>query len=133
MAGDYAERLANAMLNRVSESMPAKSAASGLIIDALGFVGHSARCASGDSLAALVRTAHSLAVVCQTPSGNFYYHGERLSDGADLKLSDAVRSSDGFDVTNPADGTSYEVRPDRLTIISNGHADSEQTLQYASG
>ena len=41
--------------------------------------------------------------------------------------------SGGFDVTNPADGTRYEVRPQRLKIISNGHVDSsEPVLQYAS-
>jgi serine/threonine-protein kinase len=85
-------------------------------------------------LAALVRTAQSLAVVCQTGPGTFYYRGERLRDGANIELANAVRSSGGFDVTNPADGTRYEVRPDRLTIISNGHVDSsEQVLQFAGG
>jgi serine/threonine protein kinase len=102
--------------------------------DGQGFVGHSARCDTGNSPAAVVRTAQSLAVVCQTTPGNFYYRGERLSDGASIDLANAVRSSGGFDVTNPVDGTRYEVRPDRLTIISNGHVDSsEPVLQYASG
>src|ERR1700687_911283 len=102
--------------------------------DGQGFVGHSARCDPGNSPAAVVRTAQSLAVVCQTVPGNFYYRGERLSDGASIDLATAVRSSGGFDVTNPVDGTRYEVRPDRLTIISNGHVDSsEPVLQYASG
>ena len=101
--------------------------------DGQGFVGHSARCDPGNPPAALVRTAQSLAVVCQTGSGNFYYRGERLSDGASIELANAVRSSGGFDVTNPVDGTRYEVRPDRLTIISNGHVDSsEPVLQYTS-
>lgn len=102
--------------------------------DGQGFVGHSARCDPGSSPAALVRTAQSLAVVCQSTPGTFYYRGERLSDGANIELANAVRSSGGFDVTNPVDGTRYEVRPDRLTIISNGHVDaSEPVLQYASG
>jgi serine/threonine-protein kinase len=102
--------------------------------DGQGFVGHSARCDSGNTPAVLVRTAQSLAVVCQTGAGNLYYRGERLSDGANIQLANAVRSSGGFDVTNPADGTRYEVRPDRLTIISNGHVDSsEPVLQYGSG
>jgi len=64
----------------------------------------------------VVRTAQSLAVVCQTVPGNFYYRGERLSDGASIDLANAVRSSGGFDVTNPVDGTRYEVRPDRLAM-----------------
>ena len=102
--------------------------------DGQGFVGHSARCDPGNPPAAVVRTAQSLAVVCQTVPGNLYYRGERLSDGASIDLANAVRSSGGFDVTNPVDGTRYEVRPDRLTIISNGHVDSsEPVLQYASG
>jgi hypothetical protein len=101
--------------------------------DAQGFVGHTARCDSGSTPAAMVRTAQSLAVVCQTTPGSFYYRGERLSDGANLQLANATRSGGGFDVTNPSDGTRYEVRPDRLTIISNGHIDSnESVLQYAS-
>ena len=101
--------------------------------DGLGFVGHPARCDPGNPPAAVVRTAQSLAVVCQTGLASFYYRGERIRDGANIELSNAVRSSGGFDVTNPADGTRYEVRPQRLNFISNGHVDSsEPVLQYAS-
>ena len=101
--------------------------------DGLGFVGQPARCDPGNPPAAVVRTALSLAVVCQTGPGSFYYRGERISDGANIELANAVRSSGGFDVTNPADGTRYEVRPQRLRIISNGHVDSsEPVLQYAT-
>lgn len=101
--------------------------------DGLGFVGHPARCDPGNPPAAVVRTALSLAVVCQTGPENFYYRGERISDGANIELTNVVRSSDGFDATNPADGTRYEVRPQRLRIISNGHVDSsEPVLQYAT-
>ncbi|HSS23407.1 MAG TPA: serine/threonine-protein kinase [Mycobacterium sp.] len=101
--------------------------------DGLGFVGHIARCDPGNPPAAVVRTALSLAVVCQTGPGSFYYRGERRSDGANIELANAVRSSGGFDVTNPADGTRYEVRPQLLRIISNGHVDSaEPVLQYAT-
>jgi serine/threonine protein kinase len=100
--------------------------------DGLGFVGETARCDPGNPPAAVVRTAQSLAVVCQKGSDSFYYRGERIRDGAHIELSDAVRSSDGFDVTNPENGVRYEVRPDRLRIISNGHVDSsEPVLQYA--
>ena len=101
--------------------------------DGLGFVGESARCDADDPPAMVVRTALSLAVVCQTVPGNFYYRGERISDGANIELADAVRTLGGFDITNPADGTRYELRPQRLRIISNGHVDSsEPVLQYAS-
>jgi serine/threonine-protein kinase len=110
-----------------SLSAPVKGA------DGLGFVGETARCDPGNPPAAVVRTAKSLAVVCQNLSGSYYYRGERISDGANIELSNAERASDGFDVTNPVDGTLYEVRPNRLRIISNGHVDSsEPVLQYAS-
>ena len=102
--------------------------------DAQGFVGHSARCDAGSTPAAAIRTAKSLAVVCETAPGSYYYRGERLSDGANLQLANAVPAGGGFDVTNPADGARYEVRPDHLTIYSNGRVDSEEpALEYAAG
>ncbi|MGH3676501.1 MAG: serine/threonine-protein kinase [Mycobacterium sp.] len=102
-------------------------------IDGQGFVGHAARCDPGSSPAAMIRTALSLAVVCETTPGSYHYRGERLSDGANIQLANAVPAGGGFDVTNPADGARYEVRPDRLTILSNGGVDSvEPALQYAS-
>ena len=100
--------------------------------DGLGFVSESARCDLGNPPGAVVRTAQSLAVVQSAP-GSFYYRGERIRDGANIELANAVRSSGGFDVTNSADGTRYEVRPERLRIISNGHVDSsEPVLPYAT-
>lgn len=101
--------------------------------DGLGFVGETARCDPGNPPAAVVRTAKSLAVVCQNLSGTYYYRGERISDGAHIELSNAERVGDGFEVTNPVDGVVYEVRPHRLKIISDGHIDSsEHVLQYAT-
>lgn len=101
--------------------------------DGLGFVGETARCDPGNPPAAVVRTAKSLAVVCQNLSGTYYYRGERIRDGANIELSHAERIGDGFDVTNPVDGVVYEVRPHRLRIISYGHVDSsEPVLQYAT-
>lgn len=101
--------------------------------DGLGFVGETARCDPGNPPALVVRTAKSLAVVCQNLSGTYYYRGERIRDGAHIELSNAERVEDGFDVTNPVDGVVYEVRPYRLRIISFGHVDSsEPVLQYAT-
>jgi serine/threonine-protein kinase len=100
--------------------------------DGQGFVNHAARCDTGDPAAAMIRTASSLAVICQSAPNEFYYHGERLRDGANLKLQNAEPTDGGFDVTDPSNGARYEVRPDRLTIISNGHTDSSETpIQYA--
>lgn len=101
--------------------------------DAQGFVGHTARCDAGSTPAAEIRTANSLAIVCQTAPGSYYYRGERLSDGAQLQLANATPASGGFDVTNPADGARYEVRPDRLRILSNGGVDSDEpAVEYGS-
>lgn len=101
--------------------------------DGLGFVGETARCDPGNPPAAVVRTAKSLAVVCENLSGTHYYRGERIRDGAHIELSHAERVGDGFDVTNPVDGVVYEVRPYRLRIISYGHVDSsEPVLQFAT-
>jgi serine/threonine-protein kinase len=101
--------------------------------DAQGFVGHTARCDAGSSPAAAIRTSNSLAVVCESAPGTFYYRGERLRDGANLQLSSAVRSGNGYTATNPADGARYEVQPDMLTILSRGGVDSaEPALEYGS-
>ncbi|WP_406815119.1 serine/threonine-protein kinase [Mycobacterium sp. M23085] len=101
--------------------------------DGLGFVGETARCDPGNPPAAVLRTAQSLVVVCKNLSGTYYYRGERIRDGAHIELSNAERVEDGFDVTNPVDGVVYEVRPNRLRIISFGHVDSsEPVLQYAT-
>jgi serine/threonine-protein kinase len=101
--------------------------------DAQGFVGHAARCDAGSTPAAAIRTAQSLAVICETTPGSYYYHGERLRDGANVQLANAVPAGGGWDVTNPADGARYEVRPNLLTILSNGHVDSaEPALEYSA-
>lgn len=119
-------------------ALPASSVAPSLSrpvdgADALGFVGHTARCDPGSPPAAVLRTAKSLVVVCQSGPGNFYYRGERISDGAHIELPGAVRASGGFDVVNPANGVRYQIRPEMLTILSGSHVDSaEPALQYAA-
>jgi hypothetical protein len=103
--------------------------------DAQGFLDYpGARCDPGSSPAALARTTASVLVVCRSGPGQFYYRGVRLSDGAGIELANAVRSSGGFDVTNPTDGTRYQIRPDTLSIIGpDGQAVTEQMVQYATG
>ena len=100
--------------------------------DAQGFVNSSARCDSGNPAAAMARTDQSVLVVCQAEPGKFYYRGQRLSDGASLELANAARSPGGWDVTNPADGTRYLIRPDQLTITNGRVSEVEQMVQYAS-
>ena len=99
--------------------------------DSQGFIDHTARCVEGTTPAAVIRTASSLAVICQSGPDSFSYRGERLSDGANLQIPTAQRSGNGFVATNPADGARYEVSPDGLTISSFGHVDSsEPPLEY---
>ncbi len=87
----------------------------------------------GSQPAAEVRTTQSLIVVCQTGPGSFYYRGLRLSDGAGIELANVVQSSAGFDVTNPTDGTRYQIRPNVVNIVSpDGQVSSEPVLQYTS-
>jgi hypothetical protein len=102
--------------------------------DAQGFIDYpGARCDKDSSPAAMARTTKSVLVVCRAGPGDFYYRGLRLSDSAGIELGDAVRSSGGFDVTNPTDGTRYQIRPERLTIITpSGKALTEQMVDYAS-
>jgi serine/threonine-protein kinase len=102
--------------------------------DAQGFVGHTARCDAGGSPAALIRTANSLAAVCETSPGSYYYRGERLRDGANLQLANVSPAGSGYTVTNPADGARYDIQPDMLTISSRGGLDSaEPALEYGTG
>ena len=96
-------------------------------------MGSYARCGPGSVPAVMAQTTKSQVVVCQTAPGNFYYRGVRLSDGASIQLANAVRSSAGFDVTNPVDGTRYQVRPNAVAIIQpDGRADSEPVVQYTA-
>jgi len=101
-------------------------------VDEKGFVGQAARCDTGTVVSA-IRTASSLAVICQESPGSYYYHGQRLRDGANVRIDNAVPTGSGYDAVNPADGARYQVRPDSLTILSNGHVDSaEPALEYGS-
>jgi serine/threonine protein kinase len=102
-------------------------------MDSQGFVGHTTRCDDGNPVAAAIQTSLSMAVICETSPGNYQYRGERLRDGANLQLNNAAPDGGGFDVTNPADGARYEIRPDRLRILSNGGVDSDEpALQYGT-
>jgi hypothetical protein len=80
--------------------------------DSLGFVDYpGARCDPGNEPAVMARTTLSVLVVCQLSPGSYYYRAVRISDGASIELANAVRTSAGFDVTNPADGSLRQVRP----------------------
>lgn len=97
--------------------------------DEQGFLNSNARCDPGHPAAAMGSTTQTALVLCQTGPGAFYYRGVRLSDGALIALANAVRSAGGFDVTNPADGTRYEIRPHRLTLLMpDGQVAAQETM-----
>ena len=50
-------------------------------------------------------------MICRFGPGSLYYRAVRVSDGAGIELGNVVRSSGGFDVTNPTDGTRYQLGP----------------------
>ncbi|WP_349269906.1 protein kinase [Mycolicibacterium parafortuitum] len=116
-----------------SPESPKRSAVDGVSgTDSQGFVGHTARCDSGDTPAALIRTSLSLAIICEADDGDYYYRGERLRDGANREIQGATRSGDGFTVTG-SDGARYDVQPNQLTISSGGSVDSaEPALEWGS-
>ncbi|MCP9274123.1 serine/threonine-protein kinase [Mycolicibacterium arenosum] len=116
-----------------SSSAPSGSGLAGVSgMDSQGFTGHSARCDEGSTPAAAIRTANSLAIICDQGSGSYYYRGERLRDGAQLQLANAVPAGGGFDAINPADGARYQVRPDQLTITSSRGSETDPALEYGS-
>lgn len=128
---------ASATTEAVTPSTTSTSSSAGLAgmtgTDGQGFVGHTARCEPGASPVTAIETAQSMAVICETSPGSYQYRGERLRDGANVQLANAVPAGGGYDVTNPADGVRYEIRPDRLRILSGGSVDSDEpALQYGS-
>ena len=84
--------------------------------------------------AVMARTTLSVLVVCQLSPGSYYYYrAVRVSDGASIELSNAVRTSAGFDVINPADGSLRQVRPTEVRItFPGGPVQSEPIIGYAS-
>ncbi|WP_043602528.1 serine/threonine-protein kinase [Nocardia otitidiscaviarum] len=102
--------------------------------DGQGFVDAAGpRCNSDDPAYAVGHTAASRFVVCRTGVGRYYYQGVRLSDGARIELDDPVPAADGFTVTNPADGTRYEIGPRSLTIMRDGEVLADEAMiEYAS-
>ena len=102
--------------------------------NALGWIDYPyAQCEPGNSPAYIALTTQSALVICQTAPGNFYYRGVRVKGGTGIELANAVRSSDGFDVKNPIDGTRYQVRSAGLSILTpDGQVFSEPMLEWWS-
>jgi hypothetical protein len=92
-----------------------------------------ARCDPGNEPAVMAETTLSVLVVCQLSPGSYYYRAVRISDGDSIELANAVRTSAGFDVTSPADGTLRQVRPTYVRItFPGGPVQTEPIVECAS-
>jgi serine/threonine-protein kinase len=81
----------------------------------------------------MARTTLSVLVVCELSPGSYYYRAVRISDNASIELANAVRTSAGFDVTNPADGSLRQVRPTYVRIeFPGGPVQLEPVVEYSS-
>jgi hypothetical protein len=90
------------------------------------------RCRGSDQAALMVRTAQSAAVICQSGPAAFYYRGVRLSDGANIELAGAIPDGTGFSVSNPVDGTRYELSRSGLVIQGPGQSATEPAIESAA-
>ena len=101
-------------------------------VDKRGFKGTRARCDPDDTAALIAHTDRSILVICQSSGrDHYYYRAVRVSDGASIDLSNAVRTADGFDATNPADGTRYRVTHKQLEVtLPNGQKFTEPMIAF---
>lgn len=89
--------------------------------DGQGFLTEGPRCNDNDAAMSVARTTKSRVVICHTGDQRYYYKGVRASDGAGIELDDPVPQGGGaYTVTNPVDGTRYELDASGLTITKAG-------------
>lgn len=110
---------------------PLQSSVSGA--DGQGFLAAGPRCNDNDAAMSIARTTRSRVVICHTGDQRYYYKGVRASDGAGIELDDPVPNGDGaYTVTNPTDGTQYQLNASGLTIIKAGSVlASEPVTEFA--
>lgn len=84
--------------------------------DQAGFVGSDARCRDTQTARAIGRTAGSLVVICLDRSGDFEYHGVRLTDKAALAAKAEKTPQRKFLARNR--DVSYAVSPTELLVTS---------------
>ncbi|MFF2393786.1 protein kinase [Nocardia sp. NPDC058114] len=110
---------------------PLQSSVSGA--DGQGFLNAGPRCNDNDAAMSIARTTRSRVVICHTGDQRYYYKGVRASDGAGIELDDPVPNGGGaYTVTNPTDGTQYQLDSSGLTIIKAGSVlASEPVTEFA--
>ncbi|HEY7054605.1 MAG TPA: toll/interleukin-1 receptor domain-containing protein [Mycobacterium sp.] len=104
--------------------------------DARGFKDFpKARCEGEDRAVFIMRTEKSMIAICRSGT-SLYYRGYAMINQNGITLNNVVPEevNGGIDyiVTNPTDGTRYEVRRKGLTVLQPGQAPwFERCVQYA--
>jgi hypothetical protein len=112
-------------------AVAAPSTAAEPATDALGFVDSSARCTAPDTAVVFGSTATSRVAICKIPSGQYEYHGVRISDGAKL-IVPASPSGDGSYVAT-ADGITYTVTSSSLVVTEGNQVIRREPMVYFHG
>jgi hypothetical protein len=112
-------------------AVAAPSTAADPATDALGFIDSSARCAAPDAAVVFGSTATSQVAICQSPGGQYEYHGVRISDGAKLVVP-ASQSGDASYVAK-ADGITYTVRSSSLVVTDGDQMIRREPMVYFHG
>jgi hypothetical protein len=112
-------------------AIAAPSTAADPATDALGFVDSSARCSAPDAAVVFGSTTTSRVAICKIPSGQYEYHGVRISDGAKLVVP-ASLSGDGSYVAK-ADGITYTVTSSSLVVTEGNQVIRREPMVYFRG
>jgi hypothetical protein len=99
--------------------------------DALGFVDSTARCAAPDTAVVFGSTATSRVAICQASSGEYEYHGVRISDGAKLVVPASASDDGGFVADN--DGITYTVTSSSLVVSEGNQEIRREPMVYFHG
>lgn len=100
-----------------SATTPSATEGSSFAADELGYLDSAARCDRSQSLMAYGRTTRSLVAICVSPNGELEYRGERISDGASLKMPAGRTTGGSIVATN--EGVTYAVSP-TMFLVSQG-------------
>jgi hypothetical protein len=90
-----------------------------------------ARCNYTNPAVAIGFTSESIAVICQTGVGRFYYKGVGLQNGLSVEIDVPVQTGAAFVATN--NGVQYSLSPAALIITQGSTVVSrEPMLEYWS-
>jgi hypothetical protein len=109
-------------------AIAAPSTAADPATDALGFVDSSARCTAPDTAVVFGSTATSQVAICKAPSGQYEYHGVRISDGAKLVVPASLAGDGSY--AAKADGITYTVMSSALVVSQGDQVLRRESMVY---